>query len=203
MPTRLPPRPPAGKGTLAAWLSAKLGLAHLSTGDILRSYRKEKAGTDDPLAKQLAACMDAGELVPADVMAGILHAKFSEPSLRKRGFILDGYPPSTADAGVLRRLGVYPTTVLVLDCKPETAVSRQLTRGSRATDTPANASHRVDVYAEKTVPVLATFPAEVTRHVDASLTIDGVRAAALAALLDQFAEYHKWASASYVITPGA
>ena len=56
--------PGSGKGTLAAGLCARLGLVHVSTGDVLRAYRREKAGTDDALAATLASFMDRGALVP-------------------------------------------------------------------------------------------------------------------------------------------
>lgn len=147
--------------------------------------------------------MDSGSLVPAEVMGAILAHKLANPTLRKRGFILDGYPPSLDDAAVLRKLGVFPTSILHLDVAPETAIARQVSRAARASDNPEKAAHRVAVYNAQTKPVLDTFPAEIVVRVDASLSIEGVRAAAMAGLQEQFGRYHQWASASYVITPGA
>lgn len=93
--------PGSGKGTLAADLAAHLGLVHLSTGDVLRAYRAEKAGTDDALAAELAGFMDAGKLVPAGLMASIVTAKLASPTVRRRGCIIDGYPPSMEDADAM------------------------------------------------------------------------------------------------------
>lgn len=93
--------PGSGKGTLAADLSAHLGLVHLSTGDVLRAYRAEKAGSDDALAAELASYMDAGKLVPAGLMASIVTAKLASPAVRRRGCIIDGYPPSMEDADAM------------------------------------------------------------------------------------------------------
>ena len=88
--------PGAGKGTQAKRLAEKLGLPHISTGDILR--RNVSDGTD--LGKQAKGIMDKGLLVPDDLVALMLDERFSHPDI-KNGFILDGYPRTLAQAKTL------------------------------------------------------------------------------------------------------
>lgn len=84
----------AGKGTQCVRLSRHYVVPHISTGDILRSAVRE--GTEFGLkAKEL---MDAGELVPDDVIVGIVDERLSLDDTRARGFILDGFPRTVAQA---------------------------------------------------------------------------------------------------------
>lgn len=78
--------PGAGKGTQAEILCDKLGIPTISTGNILRAAVKE--GT--PMGKKAKSFMDAGALVPDDVIVGIVKERLAEPDCEK-GFILDGY----------------------------------------------------------------------------------------------------------------
>jgi adenylate kinase len=91
--------PGAGKGTQAAHLQAKYGVAHLSTGDMLREA--VAAGTD--LGKQAKAVMDAGRLVSDDLMIKLVDDRIQAPDC-KGGFVLDGYPRTVAQAQALDRL---------------------------------------------------------------------------------------------------
>lgn len=85
--------PGAGKGTQAKRLAERLGLPHISTGDILRQNVKE--GTDP--GKQAKGIMDKGLLVPDDLVAKMLGERFNNPDIKK-GFILDGYPRTLSQA---------------------------------------------------------------------------------------------------------
>lgn len=82
-----------GKGTQAALLGARLGIPALSTGDMLRA--EVKAGT--PLGREADAIMKRGELVPDEIMLGMIKKRISEPDAA-RGFILDGFPRTLAQA---------------------------------------------------------------------------------------------------------
>ena len=88
--------PGAGKGTQAKRLSEKLGLPHISTGDILRQNVKD--GT--LLGKQAKGIMDKGLLVPDEMVAAMLDERFNNPDIKK-GFILDGYPRTLSQAKTL------------------------------------------------------------------------------------------------------
>jgi adenylate kinase len=85
--------PGSGKGTQAALLEREFGICQVSTGDILR--QAVAAGT--PLGQAAKACMDAGRLVPDDVVIGIVKDKLAGPDCGK-GFVLDGFPRTTGQA---------------------------------------------------------------------------------------------------------
>lgn len=88
--------PGAGKGTQAAKLVEHLKLAHISTGDMFRAAVKE--GTE--LGKKAKEYMDAGQLVPDEVTIGIVKERLMKPDCQK-GFILDGFPRTVAQAEAL------------------------------------------------------------------------------------------------------
>lgn len=90
--------PGAGKGTQATRISTKYGFPHISTGDILRKNIKE--GTD--LGKKAKAFIDAGQLVPDKVVIGIVEKRITEDDCKK-GFILDGFPRTVAQAEALAK----------------------------------------------------------------------------------------------------
>jgi adenylate kinase len=91
--------PAAGKGTQARRLAAEYGIAHISTGDILRAA--VKAGT--VLGLKAQRYMDRGALVPDDVMIGIIQERLQKPDCA-RGFILDGFPRTIPQAKALAEL---------------------------------------------------------------------------------------------------
>jgi adenylate kinase len=91
--------PGVGKGTQAKLLSQEYGVTHISTGDMLRAATA--AGTE--LGKKAKAIMDAGQLVPDDVMIGIVGETLTGPAV-KNGFILDGFPRTLEQAKALSRL---------------------------------------------------------------------------------------------------
>jgi adenylate kinase len=117
--------PGAGKGTQAKRLVDRYGLDHISTGDLLRLHKAQ--GT--PLGEAARQYMDTGELVPDDVVVRMVVARL-EPN--GRGFILDGFPRTVAQAEALDRAlaeaGAELDAVLNLDLDPELAVRRLAAR---------------------------------------------------------------------------
>ncbi|MER3523241.1 MAG: adenylate kinase [Ignavibacteria bacterium] len=91
--------PGVGKGTQAKLLFSEFGIPHISTGDMLRAAVAE--GTT--LGKKAKAIMDAGQLVPDDVMIGIVRDVLTSPHVRD-GFILDGFPRTVEQARALSKL---------------------------------------------------------------------------------------------------
>jgi len=91
--------PGAGKGTQAERIKAHYGIAHLSTGDMLR----EAVAADTEVGRQAKAIMDAGRLVPDEVMIRLVAERIVQPDCA-RGFVLDGFPRTLAQAEALDAL---------------------------------------------------------------------------------------------------
>ena len=115
--------PGAGKGTQAEKIVAKYDVAHISTGDILRA--NVKAGTE--LGKKAKSYMDAGGLVPDDVIVGMMRGRLAEDDC-KNGFILDGFPRTVPQAealtALLAEMGLKLDGVVLVDVDDETVVAR-------------------------------------------------------------------------------
>ena len=115
--------PGAGKGTQAKRLAERLALPHISTGDILRRNVKDGTG----LGKQAKGIMDKGLLVPDDLVAKMLDERFNNPDIKK-GFILDGYPRTLAQAGtldeILSRKKLAVDLVVYLNTSDEIIIKR-------------------------------------------------------------------------------
>jgi adenylate kinase len=111
--------PGAGKGTQAQQLAEEFDIPQISTGDMLRSARRK--GTE--LGKEAAKFMDAGELVPDEVVIGIVKERLSEPDA-EGGFILDGFPRTVGQAEALDQMGVELEAVLNIEVSEEEVVRR-------------------------------------------------------------------------------
>ncbi len=178
--------PGAGKGTQSARLVERLGIPQLSTGDMLRAA--VAAGT--PIGLKAKALMDAGQLVPDDIVIGIIGQRIDEPDCAN-GFILDGFPRTVAQAealaDLLARKGMSLDAVveLVVD---ETAlvdrmrkrVAETLAAGNpvRADDNPESFKTRLDAYRAQTAPVSKHYAGRgELKQVDGMMTIDDVTTA--------------------------
>jgi len=119
--------PGAGKGTVAKMLTALDGSVQISTGDILRGA--VKAGTD--LGKKAKAFMDAGDLVPDDLILDIMATRLQEPDAAK-GFLLDGFPRTIPQAealdGMLEKLNIKLDAVVNIDVPRDVILDRLTTR---------------------------------------------------------------------------
>lgn len=117
--------PGAGKGTQAALIRDLVGLAHISTGDLLRTHRAE--GT--PLGRLAAEHMDAGQLVPDDVVISMLMSAVEETT---RGFLLDGFPRTVMQAEALDtglgRIGTRLRGVVLVEVPDEAIIERMAGR---------------------------------------------------------------------------
>jgi len=102
--------PAAGKGTQAKTFARDHGIPHISTGDMLR----EAVAAKTPVGLAAKAVMDAGKLVGDDVMIEIVRGRLDRPDARK-GFVLDGFPRTVAQAGVLDGLMTDRDPLLVVE----------------------------------------------------------------------------------------
>lgn len=156
--------PGAGKGTQAAILSEKLGVPHISTGDLFRANMSE--GT--PLGQEAKQYIDAGKLVPTDVTARMVEARLDEGDARD-GFLLDGFPRTVEQAeilaGLLAARGLALDGVVNFQVDEDTVVKRMLARG-RADDNEDVIRTRLEVYRAETAPLIEHY-ADVLIPVDA------------------------------------
>lgn len=170
--------PGAGKGTQAANLIEAYGLAHISTGDILRAA----VANATPLGLEAKRYMDAGELVPDSVVIGLVKDRLQQPDTEK-GFILDGFPRTTAQAEALdaelSSLGKEIDSAVAITVDPEVIVGRLTSRRTcracgritnaaegdtcatcggelyqRDDDNEATVRNRLSVYATSTAPLI-------------------------------------------------
>ena len=111
--------PGAGKGTQAERISEKYGIPTISTGEILRNA----ISTGTELGKTAKSYMDAGQLVPNDIVIGIIR-DFLKQDTCKNGFILDGFPRSIPQAEALDAMGVKIDAVVSIEVADEKIVER-------------------------------------------------------------------------------
>ena len=172
--------PGSGKGTQGERLNADLRLPYYATGDILRGAVRDET----ELGKSAKAYMDAGDLVPDEVIVGVIAERIdSEEAVD--GFILDGYPRSVEQARALDEMLKNHNTKL--DAVLEFAVSEaelfeRLKSRGRADDTEEVIHNRMQVYRDETEPLLEYYSHNNLQTVDAVGTLDEVFARALRAL---------------------
>jgi adenylate kinase len=183
--------PGAGKGTQAQHLVAKYGLVQLSTGDMLRAA--VKAGT--PLGRQVAGIMASGALCPDDDVVAIVEDRIEQPDARK-GFILDGFPRTVAQAealdSMLQRHGIKLEAVIELRVdeaalirRIENRVAQMTAQGQqlRSDDNPEVLHRRLTAYREQTAPLIAYYQRHgLLRSIDGMQAVEDVAAQILRAL---------------------
>ena len=111
--------PGAGKGTQAQFIMNKFAIPQISTGDMLRAAIK--AGTE--LGKQAKTLMDAGQLVPDDLIIALVQDRVAQPDCEK-GFLLDGFPRTIPQADALKAAGIGIDYVLEFDVPDDVIVER-------------------------------------------------------------------------------
>jgi adenylate kinase len=147
--------PGAGKGTQAGEVAARLGIPHISTGEMFRDHVAR--GTE--LGRKVEAIMAAGDYVPDEVTVAMLAERIAQPDAGD-GYILDGFPRTAAQVDSLDKLigkdGL--DRVVVFDVDEDELVERMLSRG-RADDTEETIRNRFEIYREQTQPLLDTYDA--------------------------------------------
>lgn len=112
--------PASGKGTQCELIVKRFNVVHISTGDLLREHIKQ--GT--PLGQKANAYITKGELVPDDLIIGIVKDKLASEDCRKRGWLLDGFPRTIGQAQALIASGVVADKFVLLDVPDEVLVER-------------------------------------------------------------------------------
>ena len=198
--------PGAGKGTQAQKLVAEFGFAHISTGDLLRAAIKEGS----KLGKKAKSYMDAGQLVPDDLVIDLVKERLEDDDAQK-GFLLDGFPRNTAQAvaldSELSAMGRTLDAALLVSVEPAVIVERLSSRRTcrdcgytapagvdtcprcggemyqRDDDKPETIQHRLDVYATQTAPLIEYYKGHsILKEVDGDRPVDEVYADAKALL---------------------
>ncbi|MFB6342700.1 adenylate kinase [Saccharicrinis sp. FJH62] len=158
--------PGSGKGTQSDKIINEFGLAHISTGDVLRAEIANKSELGK-LAKQY---IDEGQLVPDDVIIGMLASKLDELKNAK-GVIFDGFPRTTAQAVALKKMlnerNTDVSAMISLEVNKQELIERLLKRGQasgRSDDNLETIEKRINVYHEQTAPVIDFYINEGTHN---------------------------------------
>ncbi len=171
--------PGAGKGTQAALLSEKLGVPHISTGDLFRA----NIGQGTPLGIEAKEYIDAGKLVPTEVTARMVESRLDEADTAE-GFLLDGFPRTVEQAEILttllERKGLKLDGVLNFRVSEDVVVERMLARG-RADDNEETIRTRLKVYRDETAPLIEHYGEDIIT-VEAEGDVEEINARTLAAL---------------------
>ncbi|MCK7637543.1 adenylate kinase [Corynebacterium sp. P7202] len=171
--------PGAGKGTQAAILSEKLGVPHISTGDLFRA----NIGEGTPLGLEAKSYMDAGKLVPTDVTARMVESRLAEDDAAD-GFLLDGFPRTVEQAellaGMLGKSGHGLDGVVQFKVAEDVVVERMLARG-RADDNEDTIRTRLGVYRDETAPLIDHY-ADVIIPIEAEGSVEEINERTMAAL---------------------
>lgn len=165
--------PGAGKGTQAERIIVKYGLAHLSTGDMLRAARDAKT----PLGIEADKYMSTGRLVPDEVVIGLIEERLKQDDCQG-GYLLDGFPRTVAQAESLDKMlqtQQTPLDVVVELRVPDEELFKRLAGRGRADDNEDAIRQRLVGYANQTSPLLDYYGKQgLLKTVDGLGTIDEI-----------------------------
>ncbi|MBO9997867.1 MAG: adenylate kinase [Cyanobacteria bacterium SID2] len=158
--------PGAGKGTQAQRIAERFQIPHISTGEILR----QAVADETPLGRQAKAYMDRGDLVPDELILGMVRERLDRADARP-GWILDGFPRNLPQAefldDLLRDIQQVCDRAVNFEVSDDEIVQRMLGRG-RKDDNEDTIRHRLEVYRAATAPVIDFY-----RQYDRIVSIDG------------------------------
>tara|TARA_Y100001968_G_scaffold318508_1_gene348807 strand:- start:371 stop:919 length:549 start_codon:yes stop_codon:yes gene_type:complete len=163
--------PGAGKGTQAELLCRNEDLLHLSTGDLLRA----EVSASTKLGKQAELIMNKGELVSDSIVLSIVEKKLFG---QQKGWLLDGFPRNLIQANalepLLEKIGQSIEAVILIEIDDEVLLSRLLARG-RADDNESVIRNRLDVYRDKTAPLVEHYSRQgLLKIIQGNATVDVV-----------------------------
>jgi adenylate kinase len=176
--------PGAGKGTQGERIADRYQVPHISSGEIFR----DEVARQTPLGVRLSGYLNAGDLVPDDLVLSMIMDRVVAAAANDGGYVLDGFPRTLPQAEAAGRIGkeagVAAQAVLYLDAPREVLAQRLAGRGEdRSDDSAAVARHRLEVYAEHTKPLVDYYDGRgIVLRVDASPPADEVSQAIFAQL---------------------
>ena len=168
--------PGAGKGTQGERIAGRYGVPHISSGDLFR----DEVARQTPLGNTLRGYLEAGDLVPDDLVLSLVMDRVVKAAQDDGGFVLDGFPrtlpQAEAAAKIARDTKTSAQAVLYLHAPADVLIGRVTGRGeNRADDSEAVARHRLEVYTKHTKPLLDYYTSRgLVVSVDASPPIDEV-----------------------------
>ena len=152
----------AGKGTQSVRLAAHYGISHVATGDMFRA----QAAQGTAFGLEAKRYMDAGELVPDEIVIGVIEECTAPGGPLGTGFVLDGFPRNLAQAdaldAMLGSIGRALDAILFFDLPDDVAVERLLGRAAaenRPDDTPEVIARRLEIYHAETEPIVEHYRA--------------------------------------------
>lgn len=162
--------PGVGKGTTARFLAGKFRLEHISTGEVLRAGIAAKT----ELGNKAREFVESGKLVPDELVTEIVKEKLNTPQAKK-GFFLDGYPRTLAQARALKQFTEIDR-VLNLSAPKKVVIERIKNRAEgRRDDSPEVIMQRIAEYEEKTKPLIDFYRNEgILSDIDSTQDVDGV-----------------------------
>ncbi|HEY0936612.1 MAG TPA: adenylate kinase [Trebonia sp.] len=168
--------PGAGKGTQSELIASRYDVPHISSGEIFR----EEVARKSPLGDTLRGYLEAGDLVPDDLVLSLIMDRVADAAENRGGYVLDGFPRTVpqaeAAAGAAREAKASAQAVLYLDAPVEVLVDRLADRGEgRADDAQEVVRHRLEVYAGRTKPLLDYYSGRgLLTQIDAEPVVDTV-----------------------------
>jgi adenylate kinase len=169
--------PGSGKGTQGKILAERLGLAKITTGDLIRAAMTDRT----PLGLEAKKFYDAGKLVPDSIILGMIKDELARPEA-KDGAILDGFPRTAAQAELVDRTlaerGQRLNHILLLDVTEEELLRRLRSRAQvegRTDDSPEAVATRLQVYQRDTAPLIAHYAQRgIVHRVPGTGTVDEI-----------------------------
>jgi len=147
--------PGSGKSTYSELINKELNIAHIYTGDMMRTLSKQ----DTPDGRKVKELLAKGEFAPTPIVIDAVKERLKKPDAQK-GYIFDGFPRSVKQAEMMEKANIEYDHVINLQVSEEEVIKRLTARG-RADDKPEIIKNRLKVYQRETAPLLTYYKDEI------------------------------------------
>ncbi len=147
--------PGSGKSTYSELINKELNIAHIYTGDMMRTLSKQ----DTPDGRKVKELLAKGEFAPTPIVIDAVKERLKKPDAQK-GYIFDGFPRSVEQAEMMEKANIEYDHVINLQVSEEEVIKRLTARG-RADDKPEIIKNRLKVYQRETAPLLTYYKDEI------------------------------------------